>query len=365
MHVEEVTKRYYELDLLRFIAAFAVVLFHYAFRGQAADELSALPFLWLAPIAKYGYLGVDLFFLISGFVILMTAASGSKSHFVVSRVVRLYPAFWICCTATFVFSLFVTKMRHVSPHEYLLNLTMLGGFFGVRPVDSVYWSLFVEIQFYFVVFLVLLFRQMHRVKVLLGIWLCLYTASTIHPVRFVSFLLIPHWAPYFIAGAMFFLISREGLSAYKLGVLGVCYVLIVEDSVRSLDEIGAHYTTVYSPAIVVAVLSAFFAIFFLVSTGRTARFASRSWLVVGALTYPLYLIHQNIGFALFNLGYPRVNAHLLLWGVVSVMLVAAYFVNQAERAMAVRMRDVLLRWLRRSPPPAPGPMAPPPAVSSQ
>src|SRR5678809_433623 len=152
----------------------------------------------------------------------MTAASGSKSHFVVSRVVRLYPAFWICCTATFVVSLFVTKMRHVSPHEYLLNMTMLGGFLGVRPVDSVYWSLFVEIQFYFVVFLMLLFRQMHRVKALLGIWLCLYTASTIHPVPVVSFLLIPHWAPYFIAGAMFFLISREGLSAYKLGVLGVC-----------------------------------------------------------------------------------------------------------------------------------------------
>ena len=87
----------------------------------------------------------------------MSAASGSvKRQFTVSRVVRLFPAFWICCTATFVISLFIVPMRRVSLHEYLVNLTMLGGFIGVREVDSVYWSLFVEIQFYALVFLVLL-----------------------------------------------------------------------------------------------------------------------------------------------------------------------------------------------------------------
>ena len=69
-------KRFYELDLLRFVAAFSVVLYHYSFRGYAADGLSALPYLALAPVTKYGFMGVDLFFLISGFVIMMTASGG-------------------------------------------------------------------------------------------------------------------------------------------------------------------------------------------------------------------------------------------------------------------------------------------------
>ena len=90
-----------EIDLLRFFAALAVVFFHYSFRGYAADAMSIMPYPLLASLSKYGYLGVELFFMISGFVILMTAANGSLRSFAISRIVRLYPAFWACCTVTF------------------------------------------------------------------------------------------------------------------------------------------------------------------------------------------------------------------------------------------------------------------------
>lgn len=50
-----------DIDLLRFISALFVVFFHYAFRGYAADGMSLLPYPMLAPIAKYGYLGVEMF----------------------------------------------------------------------------------------------------------------------------------------------------------------------------------------------------------------------------------------------------------------------------------------------------------------
>jgi peptidoglycan/LPS O-acetylase OafA/YrhL len=94
-------KRVNEIDFLRFFAALMVVFFHYSFRGYAADGMSTMPYPLLAPVAKYGYLGVELFFLISGFVILMTASTGSLKKFIVSRFARLYPAFWACCTVTF------------------------------------------------------------------------------------------------------------------------------------------------------------------------------------------------------------------------------------------------------------------------
>ena len=65
--------RFYEIDLLRFVAAFAVVLFHYTFRGAAGEAFTSVAYPELAGITKYGCLGVDLFFIISGFVILMTS----------------------------------------------------------------------------------------------------------------------------------------------------------------------------------------------------------------------------------------------------------------------------------------------------
>jgi peptidoglycan/LPS O-acetylase OafA/YrhL len=351
-------KRFYELDLLRFVAAFSVVLFHYSFRAYAADGLSPLPYLAIAPVTKYGFMGVDLFFLISGFVILMTASGGSKRHFVVSRVVRLYPAFWTCCTATFVVSLFVAKMRHVTLHDYLINLTMLSGFIDVPSVDSVYWSLFIEIRFYFIVFLVLLFRQLHRMKMLLGVWLALFAASSLYPIKILSFLLIPVYAPYFIAGSMFFLISREGFSLYKGGVIAACFGLIAVHAARSLGEMRTHFHTPFSAAVIIGLLAVFFALLFLVATGRTESLGNKKWLALGALTYPLYLIHQNIGYAAFNIGYGSINPHVLMWGVVAAMLLAAHLVNRVERVCARPMRDALLRLIpagspKVAPPPAP------------
>ena len=64
--------RIYQIDLFRFIAAVCVVLYHYLFRGWAADNMSDLSFNKIGHFFKYGYLGVNLFFIISGFVIILS-----------------------------------------------------------------------------------------------------------------------------------------------------------------------------------------------------------------------------------------------------------------------------------------------------
>jgi len=110
--------------------------------------------------------------MISGFVILMTAANGSFLGFAVSRVVRLYPAFWVCCTITFLFTVFLGGERYSATlGQYLVNMTMLSDFLGVEPIDGVYWSLFVEIRFYILVALVLIIGRIHQVQALLVVWL--------------------------------------------------------------------------------------------------------------------------------------------------------------------------------------------------
>ena len=336
-------ERVNEIDLLRFLAALVVVFFHYAFRGYAAGSLSPMPYPLLAPLAKYGYLGVQLFFLISGFVILMTAAGGSLRRFFVSRAVRLYPAFWACCTVTF---LLMTasgpQVRGVSPLQYLANMTMLSGFFGVPSVDGVYWSLFVELHFYALVALVLALGQIrHAERLLLG-WLAVTVVLEIWPVGMLRSLLVSDFAAYFVGGGLAYLIWSQGLSRGRGVGLGLAWILALWQSQMEAADAAVYYRTSLEPLVVAGLVSAAFGVMLLVALRRTGWFGRRQWAGLGALTYPLYLLHQNLGYLIFNAAYPAVNAHLLLWGTVLLMLGAAWAVNVGiERRTAVALKKGL------------------------
>ena len=317
-----------EIDLLRFVAALLVLFFHYSFRGYAAEAKTVMPYPLLAPVFKYGYLGVDLFFIISGFVILMTASSGSFRRFVVSRIVRLYPAFWACCTITFAAILTIGGTRYsASIGQYLVNLTMLNGFFGVPYIDGAYWSLLVELRFYVLIAIVLLLGQIQRIQALLICWIAASIALEFLPLEWPGYLLIVDYSAYFIAGAICFLIWSQGISATRIVVLSACWGLALLQSIDRAQDSADYFQTPFSNAVVIAIVSAFFAVMLLVALRWTGFFGRRQWLVAGALTYPLYLLHQNIGFMIFNLTYPAINPHVIFWGATLIMLALAYVVH--------------------------------------
>src|SRR6266700_786805 len=219
--------RFPELDLLRFFAACAVMLFHYTFRGPA-DNCWPASFPLFGQISRYGYLGVHVFFILSGFVILLTAYQKNAIGFTVARIVRLYPAYWICVTLTALAILVAGNQRHLSLRQYFLNLTMVHGYFGIKDVSGVYWTLAVELKFYFLIFLVLLLRMVHKLGYLLGAWLgASILLSLREPHGIANFFLFPEWSSYFIAGAMLFLIHREGPTTYKLAVVAGCYAFSI------------------------------------------------------------------------------------------------------------------------------------------
>ena len=284
----------------------------------------------LAPVAKYGDLGVELFFMISGFVILMSASSGSFKKFTISRVARLYPMFWVCCSLTFVVTLFLgTAHFTVSLPQYLTNLTMLSNFFKVPPVDGVYWTLFVELRFYALVALVLLFRQLGRIQLLLTLWLAASVVLEFVSVPFLHALLLAAYSPLFIAGALCFLIRSRGVTVMRLVLVGVTWMSALYHALEDIPKLEASYHTQLSPYVVTGIISVFFVVLIVVALRRTGRLAAVNWVTLGALTYPLYLIHQNIGYMIFNAAYPTVNRHVLLWGTVLGMLVLAYLLDRA------------------------------------
>lgn len=343
-----------ELDLLRFIAALMVVMFHYGFRGYAADGYSLLPLPAYAPVSKYGYLGVELFFMISGFVILMTASSGSLKKFVISRVVRLYPAFWACCTITFVAIFIFGDSRFTATFsQYLINLTMLNEFVGVRSIDGVYWSLAVEIHFYFFVVLVLLAGQIRHALWFLIAWLVISIALDVLPKEMflmsrLRSMFIVDSAYYFIAGATCYLVRANGVSILKGLVILVTWLMATWTSIQALGGLEARYQTTINPLIVGLLIALFFAVVVLMSFKLTGFLAKKQWITLGALTYPLYLLHQNLGYLNFNYWYGSVNEHILLWGTIAGILVLAYFVHeQVEARGGAQLKAFLDRLIEK------------------
>ncbi|RZA28395.1 MAG: DUF1624 domain-containing protein, partial [Lysobacteraceae bacterium] len=92
--------RFHEIDYLRGFACLCVVAFHWFSRGPNLGLMPGVEFPQAEAVARYGYLGVHLFFMISGFVILMSAQGATPRSFAAARAARLYPALWVCATLT-------------------------------------------------------------------------------------------------------------------------------------------------------------------------------------------------------------------------------------------------------------------------
>ena len=338
--------RFYDMDLYRFVAAVIVVMFHYTFRGFAADDLSTIEFPYLAQVFKYGYLGVDLFFMISGFVILLTACNKNIIDFTISRMVRLYPAFWVSVTFTALAAWFFGSEKFaVEPMQYIANLSMVSGYFGIKYVDGVYWTLLVEIRFYLLVGLFLLFGKIQYFKYFLILWsLVAWVNLHVNISGQVAFLLLLDWASYFIAGATFYLIKVEGGHLWKTVMVISAYLLSLQYAWLRIPFLEVHYSSGFSEVIIGVIITVFYLCMAATAYGKTDMINRKEMLVLGVLTYPLYLIHQNIGYMIMGSLGMCFNKYFLLLLTVSSMLLAAFFISKyIERRGAKLFKQILMK----------------------
>jgi peptidoglycan/LPS O-acetylase OafA/YrhL len=319
-------ERFYELDLFRFLAALFVVFHHYLFRGQAADGYSPVSFApWLETLGQYAT-GFNFFFMTSGFVLVMNAFRKTPQEFVVSRAQRLYPALWVCCTITFIVSLFTQNPRFmVSPLDYLLNLTMFNGFIGVPFVDGAYWTMMISLKFNLLLLVVMLFKQTHRIHLLASLWL-VYSALPVFgiDIPYLGIILLTAYVPYFVAGIATYLICKEGNKLKHWLLFGASYPMAMYYAAQDAQLKSSNYGVAFSVPVVMTINSVFFLLFLLIALNRTQFLQFRFFTLLGAITYPLFLLHQNLGYMAFT--YIPINKYLLLILLLAVMFTASYFI---------------------------------------
>jgi peptidoglycan/LPS O-acetylase OafA/YrhL len=354
--------RMYELDLLRLAAALAVVAVHYMSSGHYRG-FTELSFPELAPVARYGYLGVDLFFLISGLVVFQSAWGRSPRSFLTGRAVRLFPAFWLAVTVTAacIWTTGAVGRAPVTIPEYAANLTMvLPPLAGIPWVESVYWTLWFEWRFYLLLWVfVMVGITRRRAEVFCWSWLAVALAADHLPLggpgaRIADAVAMPKAAHYFIAGMGLFLARRFGYSRSIAALIGVSYLQALLAGVDNARTISSADGVALHPAVVAAAVTGIFALMVAVASGWTARLGRPSFAPWGALTYPLYLIHATLGFALFNALHPAVNRWVLLVGVTGLMLAASWLVSaRFEPWVQPRLRARLERRPAHTSPRAP------------
>ncbi|AXI77968.1 acyltransferase family protein [Peterkaempfera bronchialis] len=341
------------LDGLRLLAALGVLSWHYTgiqqalaiWGGRTRDVVPAAH-----AVGQYGWLGVELFFLISGFVICMSCWGRPARDLFRSRVVRLLPAYWVAVLTTSVVLFLVrppwVDQRELTFSRVLSNLTMGQAGLAVDDIDPVYWTLWVELRFYVLFAIVAALGVTYRRVVLFcGIWMFAVLLTPRSGLPLLDLVVMPQYAPFFIAGVAMYLMYRVGPNPLLWGIVGFSW-LVAQHEMHTLVRpyISGSGHPLSFPVVLTVVTVAFLAV---LGTALGAfRRLRYPWLTTaGALTYPLYLLHQEIGWIVLMKLHGLVNPYLLLAGLTAALLALAWLVHRWVERPAARL---LRRWLDSS-----------------
>lgn len=286
--VAEPAPRFVGIDALRGVAAVMVMMFHYTTRyDEKFGHVSAPAFT-----VPWGHLGVDLFFMISGFVIFMTLERTTRPRdFLISRLSRLFPTYWVAVAFTFAtLAAFPQLGKEVSATQAIENLLMFHGLFGIAHIDGVYWTLEVELLFYWAMFLLWLTGRLGSPGKWVAPWLALCIgfgltkqADIAFPYIVARALILPYF-PYFALGILLYGHCKARKFRWPiegaLGAMALTAIALVDSPIRLMWAGG------------------FIGVFLLF----ISRFGSSRPVIaisgLGAISYPLYLLHEYAGWTL-------------------------------------------------------------------
>ncbi|MEU9111826.1 acyltransferase [Streptomyces sp. NPDC048483] len=327
------------LDGLRLLAALMVAAYHYGGRGGEISGSwggsAAHQFPTLAPYFAYGCLGVQIFFVISGFVICLSGWGRTLRAFIASRISRLYPAYWAAILlVTAVFALPWVAYKALAPSEVLTNLTMLQQPLGVDRVLGVCWTLWAEMRFYalFALCVVLPGATRGRVVLFCAGWTLAAAMAQAANQPLLNTVLMPEYAPFFIGGVGLYLLHRYGArDPIAWAIVLVSWLIGQHYAVAGLWHAPSATAFSYrSTAVIIAVVTLGFALVAAVALGKL-HWANWRWLTVaGALTYPFYLVHEHLGWVVVralhrDLGLP---SYATLPLTVALMLGLAWLLHR-------------------------------------
>ena len=278
------------LDTLRGFSAIWVVLYHLNGRIPEQDNLYYY-------FVRLGYVGVPIFFIISGYCIQLAAKrSNSILNFCWRRFCRIYPPYLASIFVVLV-SLIILKLVFGSNdsvelpqniQEWFATLTLTTSpATSVKTINWVYWSLSYEILFYLVLALSLLYKSLNLPII--------YTITGLSFIPSLSHIpglfFLDKWCLFLLGIGLYELIKGQSLQGKLILALGGVGMLIHTLYPIPLDQVHGNPSDLsIQITSVITIVSIIFS------------FKDNSWLnsnnilcYFGELSYSLYLLHVPIG----------------------------------------------------------------------
>lgn len=336
-HLDSVRKhRFAELDSLRGLAALSVVIFHFSINHN--KQLLGWEF-------SYGVTAVDLFFMISGFVIFQSMENTKIwQDFVVKRFARLYPAFWYCMLIT-AFVAVLVEPHNINPTRILANATMAAAYFGIEDLDGSYWTLLVELVFYVWILAVFISHKLKSVEKIGALTIVAIIAFHFFSGYYLSFYafatkkvqLLNHF-PLFYSGILFFRLNAG--KNIRQNLLLMIFSLAAAFYLHDKGGTAQYHTSFVGHCIAITLFHIIFALFL---TGNLKFINHRPLFFLGKISYCLYLIHQYVGLQLMlkltnNFGW---NIYPALVLTVGLCILVAHLIT---RFIEVPCYDLVRNW---------------------
>ncbi len=306
-------ERFAFVDALRGLAALSVAAYHIYRYGPVAKAAASITPAFLDVPLRHGWMGVQIFFVISGFVIAYTLRSaritpGYLGNFALRRSLRLDPPYWF--TILFVIGLYTITTSLFDIEDGLMSqaptwdqlvahVFYLQNVLGYTNLSVGFWTLCIEVQFYLLFALTLGFAQRltaHCSDRAQGAhWLPLLLCfAPLGLMSLFSFSLdgentdwIIHFFAFFFLGAMVWWTVEGRMPKLAFWAL-VATILVRQWISPTLDM---------TVALLIGV-----AIYLVIRSGRSELRVG--WLQrLGTISYSLYLIHYPISWIITTLGY--------------------------------------------------------------
>jgi peptidoglycan/LPS O-acetylase OafA/YrhL len=322
--------RILDLDSLRGIAAISVVLAHITLSIPVKEN-----------IFRLGVSGVDLFFLISGFVIFMTIEKTKTAYdFIIARVGRLYPAYWVGLIYTyFLYRLwcFLTGLTvRFNLSDFFANLTMFQRYLFCPNIVAPSWTLLIEMQFYILVVLVFLFKGLRNIIPLIVLGLisvilyCFFIIPT-YPILFKGidlYLPLLNHLPLFFSGILFYKLRERKNVFLLIALIAICFVL----QIFLFKYVGTNgeFMSVVEYLYLVLLYHILFALLIL---DRLSFINNRVTQFLGKISYSIYLVHLYPSGLLIAFFTNSKNFHFNLWVVIffivlPYIIITSYILNK-------------------------------------
>lgn len=295
------------LDLMRGISAILILLYHYTARYNENPITDGGKTDWTINI-PWGCAAVTTFFILSGFLTskyIQNTDIGGGGNFLKNRIIRLYPSLIICMILTFTVTNLCFKPAAGEFKDMIFSLTLVPQLFGAKYIDGAYWTLRIEFLFYvFVAFLMYLpvrYKQ-YCIMLLCAGSILLYPMNHLYGCNIITRMLVyivnPAWIGSFSIGmAVFFLnYNRRDKFFQLILLLSIISEFLWQDT----------YHNVFF--VITSLLLIIFTNCDNTDTLQKIRL-SRLFMWYGKISYPLYLIHQLVGFTIIY--------YLQTWGYTS------------------------------------------------